>query len=68
MIAAGSFRDDLYYRLAQIVVPIPGLAEPVAVQGRAGGASCELAFVPAAYTAVRAWLESSPPGYNVNVA
>ena len=48
--------------------PIPGLAEPVAVQGHAGAASSEFAFVPAAYTAVRAWLESSPPGYNVNVA
>jgi hypothetical protein len=48
--------------------PIPGLADPVAVQGRAGAASSEFAFVPAAYTAVRAWLESSPPGYNVNVA
>ncbi|GGL41893.1 DUF2550 domain-containing protein [Phycicoccus endophyticus] len=47
---------------------IPGLAEPVAVSGRAGGRTCEFAFVPAAYTAVRAWLESSPPGYNVNVA
>ena len=48
--------------------PIPGLADPVAVQGRAGTQACEFAFVPAAYTAVRAWLESSPPGYNVNVA
>jgi hypothetical protein len=48
--------------------PIPGLAEPVSVTGRAGARSCEFAFVPAAYTAVRAWLESSPPGYNVNVA
>ena len=27
MIAAGSFRDDLYYRLAEIVVMIPSLAE-----------------------------------------
>ncbi len=27
MIAAGRFRDDLYYRLAEIVVAIPGLAE-----------------------------------------
>ena len=27
MIAAGSFRDDLYYRLAEIVVTIPSLAE-----------------------------------------
>ena len=48
--------------------PIPGLADPVAVEGRAGAETCEFAFVPAAYTAVRAWLESSPPGFNVNVA
>ena len=48
--------------------PIPGLAEPVSVTGRAAGQSYEFAFVPAAYTAVRAWLESSPPGFNVNVA
>ena len=48
--------------------PIPGLSDPVAVQGRSGSRSCEFAFVPAAYTAVRAWLESSPPGFNVNVA
>ena len=48
--------------------PIPGLAEPVSVTGRAGSQSYEFAFVPAAYTAVRAWLESSPPGFNVNVA
>ncbi len=27
MIAAGSFREDLYYRLAEIVIPIPSLAE-----------------------------------------
>ena len=27
MISAGSFRDDLYYRLAEIVVKIPSLAE-----------------------------------------
>ena len=27
MIAAGSFREDLYYRLAEIVVPIPALAQ-----------------------------------------
>ena len=47
--------------------PIPGLADPVAVQGRAGTQACEFAFVPAAYTAVRAgW--SPPPGFNVNVA
>jgi len=27
MIASGSFREDLYYRLAEIVVPIPSLVE-----------------------------------------
>ena len=48
--------------------PIPGLVDPVAVRARAGARACEFAFVPAAYTAVRAWLESSPPGYNSNVA
>lgn len=48
--------------------PIPGLSGPVSVRGAAAGESREFAFVPAAYTAVRAWLESSPPGYNVNVA
>ncbi len=48
--------------------PIPGLAEPVSVTAKSGQESYDFAFVPAAYTAVRAWLESSPPGYNVNVA
>ncbi len=48
--------------------PIPGLADPVGVRVRGGAIACEFAFAPAAYTAIRAWLESSPPGYNVNVA
>jgi two-component system NtrC family response regulator len=34
MIAQGSFREDLYYRLAEIVVRIPTLAE------RHGDAPC----------------------------
>lgn len=48
--------------------PIPGLADPVGVRVRGGAVAYEFAFAPAAYTAIRAWLESSPPGYNVNVA
>ncbi|MGL5865330.1 MAG: DUF2550 family protein [Dermatophilaceae bacterium] len=49
--------------------PIPGLADPVAVVARTTtGDHCDLAFTPAAYTAVRSWLESSPPGFHSNVA
>ncbi|MEO6789720.1 MAG: DUF2550 family protein, partial [Ornithinibacter sp.] len=62
-------RGELDFGSAQpLADPIPGLAEPVCVTGGAAGTVCEFAFAPAAYTAVRAWLESSPPGYNVNVA
>lgn len=45
---------------------IPGLPEAVAVP--IGHAGTEFAVHPATYTAVRAWHESSPPGFNVNVA
>lgn len=49
--------------------PIPGLFDPVAVVGRTTtGGYCDFAFTPAAYTAVRSWLESGPPGYHSNVA
>ena len=47
--------------------PIPGLADPVAVLGSSGAATCEFAFVPAAYTGVRAWLVSRPHGDKANV-
>lgn len=43
---------------------IPGLPEAVAVP--TGSAGAELALHPASYTAIRAWNESSPPGFNVN--
>jgi hypothetical protein len=49
--------------------PIPGLpADAVTVTGHCERMACALALSPAASTAVRAWLESSPPGFNVNVA
>jgi hypothetical protein len=50
-------------------VAVPGLpADAVSVTGRSRTTNYELALSPAAYTALRAWLESSPPGFNVNVA
>lgn len=48
---------------------VPGLPpDAVSVTGRSRSTHYELAMSPAAYTALRAWLESSPPGFNVNVA
>ena len=38
------------------------------VSGISANSDYQLAMSPAAYTALRAWLESSPPGFNVNVA
>ncbi len=47
---------------------IPGLPDAVAVRGRCEGDTFEIALAPSSYTAVRSWLESSPPGFNINVA
>jgi hypothetical protein len=47
--------------------PIPGLPDAVEVSGSCGATPCGLALSAPAYTALRAWLESSPPGFNVNV-
>lgn len=47
---------------------IPGLTDPVRVAGTGAGEPVELALSPSDYMAVRAWLESSPPGFNVNIA
>ncbi|HET7304884.1 MAG TPA: DUF2550 domain-containing protein [Segeticoccus sp.] len=44
------------------------LPEAVAVPCRHGDTTFELALAPGAYTALRSWLESSPPGLGVNVA
>ena len=45
-----------------------GLPEGVEVTCHYGTDTFQLAVSPAAYTAVRSWLESAPPGFNVNVA
>lgn len=53
----------------RLVEAVPGLpSDAVCVTGRSRTTNYELALSPAAYTALRAWLESSPPGFNVNVA
>ena len=52
--------------LPTLDVDIPGI--PGAVMVDTGRHHTELALSPPSYTAVRAWHESSPPGFNVNVA
>ena len=46
----------------------PGCPRPSTVTCHYGTDTFQLALAPAAYTAMRSWLESSPPGFNVNVA
>ena len=53
-------------RLGELVPGLP--SDAVSVTGRSRTTHYELAMSPAAYTSLRAWLESSPPGFNVNVA
>ncbi len=50
-----------------VAEPIPGLPDAVQVAGTCGTYPCGLALSLPAYTALRAWLESSPPGFNVDV-
>ena len=47
---------------------IAGLPDAVTVECHYGTDAFALALAPSAYTAMRSWLESSPPGFNVNVA
>jgi hypothetical protein len=49
-------------------VSMPGLVTGVAIEltGRSGHLG-DLAIEPKIYPAVRSWLESAPPGHNVNV-
>lgn len=44
------------------------LPDAVGVACTYGDRAFELALAPGAYTALRAWIESAPPGLNVNVA
>ena len=48
--------------------PIAGLPDAVTVRCHYGSDEFAVALAPSAYTAMRSWLESSPPGFNVNVA
>lgn len=48
---------------------VPGLTNAVAISGVLhDGRPVDLALESRAYTALRAWAESSPPGFNSNVA
>ena len=47
---------------------VAGMPDAVEVTCHYAGDTFQLALAPTAYTAVRSWLESAPPGFNVNVA
>jgi hypothetical protein len=47
---------------------VAGMPEAVEVTCHYGSETFQLALAPTAYTAVRSWLESAPPGFGVNVA
>ena len=44
--------------------PIPGFAEASMVRGYSAGTDFDLAMAPSGLTAIRAWLESAPPGHS----
>ncbi len=61
-------RHDLDFgRPMPVREAIPGLPDAIEVSGSCDGGPCGMALQTPAYTALRAWLESSPPGFNVNV-
>lgn len=43
--------------------PIPGIGEACTVHGEVRGEAFDLAMTPSGLTAIRAWLESAPPGF-----
>ena len=47
---------------------VSGMPDAVEVTCHYAGDTFQLALAPTSYTAVRSWLESAPPGFNVNVA
>jgi hypothetical protein len=47
---------------------LSGLPDAVEVACHHGADEFSLALAPGSYTAMRSWLESAPPGHNVNVA
>lgn len=47
---------------------LAGMPDAVEVTCHYGTDTFQLALAPAAYTGIRSWLESAPPGFNVNVA
>ena len=48
--------------------PVVLMPDAVQVSCQHAGTRFDLALPPGPYTALRSWLEASPPGYNVNVA
>lgn len=48
--------------------PIPGLNDPVRVEATVEESRFELAMSPGGHTTMRSWMESAPPGFNLNIS